>query len=182
MVWGRQAESASHDIGFGMGWLMTRIDLRSLGVRMPQFKAACRLCVGVSDEASSSRSRIAGGRALDWRRAWRVRPTGVETLVVGRGRCGGRRALSDLAVRQHLHPNVARSLDPCNQREPSSMARDDLGSMWEGQLKAWEAADNVVVADLNGTQRVIVNAVNEGTLSAFTAERLLDIFSYAGGG
>ncbi len=60
-----------------------------------------------------------------------------------------------------------------NQREPSSMARDDLGRMWEGQLKTWEAADNVVVADLNGTQRVIVNAVNEGTLSAFTAERLL---------
>ena len=45
--------------------------------------------------------------------------------------------------------------------------------MWEGQLKAWEAADNVVVADLNGTQRVIVNAVNEGTLSAFTAEHLV---------
>ena len=59
-----------------------------------------------------------------------------------------------------------------NQREPSSMARDDLGSMWEGQLKTWQA-DNVVVADLNGTQRVIVNAVNKGTLSAFTAERLL---------
>lgn len=59
------------------------------------------------------------------------------------------------------------------QPAPARMSQADLGRMWQGALKALEAADDVVVADLNGMQRVIVNAVNEGTLSAYTAERLL---------
>jgi hypothetical protein len=68
------------------------------------------------------------------------------------------------------------------QPSPHEWAHADLGRTWQGPLKAWEAADDVVVADLNGMQRVILEAVNEGKLSAFTAERLLGTLLLRGRG
>jgi hypothetical protein len=68
------------------------------------------------------------------------------------------------------------------QPSPHEWARADLGRQWQGQLKAWEAAEDVVVADLNGMQRVILQAVSEGKLSAFKAERLLGTLLLRGRG
>lgn len=68
------------------------------------------------------------------------------------------------------------------QPAPHEWARADLGRKWQNQLKAWEAVENVVVADLNGMQRVILQAVSENKLSAFKAERLLGTLLLRGRG
>jgi hypothetical protein len=68
------------------------------------------------------------------------------------------------------------------QPSPHEWARADLGRKWQNQLKAWEAAEDVVVADLNGMQRVILQAVSENKLSAFKAERLLGTLLLRGRG
>jgi hypothetical protein len=68
------------------------------------------------------------------------------------------------------------------QPSPHEWARADLGRTWQGQLKAWEATEDVVVADLNGMQRVILQAVSEDKLSAFKAERLLGTLLLRGRG
>lgn len=54
--------------------------------------------------------------------------------------------------------------------------------MWQGQLRAWEIADEVVVADLNAMQRVVLQAATDNKLSAFAAERLLGTLTMRGRG
>jgi hypothetical protein len=68
------------------------------------------------------------------------------------------------------------------QPAPARLARAGLGRMWQGRLKGWEATENVVVADLNAMQRVILDAVTAERLSAFTAERLLGTLALRGRG
>jgi hypothetical protein len=55
---------------------------------------------------------------------------------------------------------------------PGDIASSDLGTMWQGQLKAWETCDQVVVADLCAARRFLLRAVAEKRVPACTAERL----------
>jgi hypothetical protein len=68
------------------------------------------------------------------------------------------------------------------QPDPATIACSDLGSKWQGQLHAWEDAENVVVADLDSMQRVILQAVAEKQLPIYQAERLLGTLAMRGRG
>lgn len=71
-----------------------------------------------------------------------------------------------IRIEQQYRWNGAKSPDPAD------MARRDLGTMWQGQLKVWENCDQVVVADLTAARRFLLRAVADGRLPACTAERL----------
>jgi hypothetical protein len=66
--------------------------------------------------------------------------------------------------------------------DPASIARSDLGKTWQGQLHAWEDADEIVVADLNAMQHIVLQAATENKLTAFAAERLLGTLTMRGRG
>jgi len=68
------------------------------------------------------------------------------------------------------------------QPDPATIARSDLGRLWQGQLHAWEDSENVAVADLDSMQRVILQAVSEKQIPIYQAERLLGTLAMRGRG
>ncbi len=66
--------------------------------------------------------------------------------------------------------------------DPAIIAQSDLGKMWQGQLHAWENTHEIVVADLNSMQRVVLQVATDNKLSAFAAERLLGTLTMRGRG
>jgi hypothetical protein len=58
------------------------------------------------------------------------------------------------------------------QPDPATMARSDLGRMWQGQLRAWEGCDDVVVAGLDAHARLLLERAEDGTINPSAALRL----------
>jgi hypothetical protein len=60
------------------------------------------------------------------------------------------------------------------QPSPRDVLNQDLAALWLGELRPWaEAGANVTVGDLTEAQSAVLAAVDDGTLSPFSGERLL---------
>ena len=66
--------------------------------------------------------------------------------------------------------------------DPASVASSDLGKLWQGPLRVWEGCDEVVVADLSASEKVLMQRVAEKRLTAFAAERLTGTLRQRGRG
>lgn len=102
--------------------------------------------------------------------------------IYDKGLESGRVKSGEAAPGEWLRVETQQRYIGSKQPAPADLAQAELGKMWEGRLRGWEASENVLVGDLDGMERVLVERVQEGRLSAQKAERLLGHLQLRGRG
>lgn len=107
---------------------------------------------------------------------------GIKMRIYDKGLESGRVKSGEAAPGEWLRVETQQRYIGSKQPAPADLAQAELGKMWEGRLRGWEASENVLVGDLGGMERVLVERVQEGRLSAQKAERLLGHLQLRGRG